>query len=315
VSEPRFGVVTLQVEDGAIVGVQTPRGVKPLDRLLRSASPPTSVLGMLSAWEAWCEQIEQALDSDDGEAWEPEGTVTLLPPIPDPPTIYCAGANFDDHIREMGVENPAEGIRTPFHFLLPRTSLLGHRGVVRRPVGVVRLDWEVELAVVIGVPTRDVNVATALSHIAGYAVANDISIRDRDQIRHPWFGVRWLVSKGQTGFSPLGPALVPSRLVPDPTDLDLKLCVNDAVRQRASTHQMVFSVAQQVAYLSTIVALLPGDIILTGTPGGTGATSGYLEDGDRMTATIAGVGTLINEIAPAGSGAPSGPSQSLPGAR
>jgi 2,4-didehydro-3-deoxy-L-rhamnonate hydrolase len=294
--EPRYGIVTLEHERTNIVGVQTAFGIKPLDQLI-PGDAAISVLAMLSDWDSWCERIEESLAHDDGQGWQAEEAATLRPPIPDPPSVYCSAANFRDHIREMGVENPQEGIQIPFHFLLPRASLLGHRGIVQRPAGATRLDWEVELAAVIGTAARDVGVDDALGHVAGYTVANDISMRDRDQIRHPWFGVRWLVSKGQTGLSPLGPALVPARLVSDPTQLELELSVNGSVKQHASTREMVFSVAEQIAYLSKLVELLPGDVILTGTPGGTGAMSAYLEDGDQMTATITGVGDLINTIA------------------
>jgi 2-keto-4-pentenoate hydratase/2-oxohepta-3-ene-1,7-dioic acid hydratase in catechol pathway len=296
ITQPRFGIVTLEDDGDDVPGVTTAQGAKTLEQLLGPGTAPTSLLGMLSDWDRWCERIDQRLDGDDGVGWRLEDDLVLRPPLADPPSIYCSAANFRDHITEMGVENPEEGIETPFHFLLPRASLLGHRGVISRPARATRLDWEVELAVVIGTAARKVGVDEALGYVAGYTVANDISMRDRDQIRHPWFGVRWLVSKGQTGFTPLGPAVVPARFIPDPMDLQLELSVNGAVKQSSSTQEMVFSVAEQVAFLSTLVELLPGDIILTGTPSGTGAMSAYLEVGDRVTARIAGVGTLINTI-------------------
>nr|WP_225953276.1 fumarylacetoacetate hydrolase family protein [Kibdelosporangium phytohabitans] len=222
----------------------------------------------------------------------PDTDVTFLPPLADPPAIYCAGANYHDHAREMGTDPP----QATFHFLVSPASLTGHRSTVHRPEGCQRLDWEVELAIVIGRPASAIHPAAAADHIAGYTVANDLSARDH--VRASGLGIDWLRHKSYAGFTPLGPAIVPRRLVPDATDLELTLTVNGQVKQHSNTNQMISGVGDQVAALSRIAPLRPGDVVLTGTPAGTAAAHGhYLHPGDVVVAEITGIGRLENRIA------------------
>ena len=259
---------------------------------------PRSVLEVVKDSAYWWSRIDDAdLVPGQGTGWTRAEDVVFLPPLPDPPTIYCAGANYRDHIEEMTGEPPDEAYTMPYHFLAPAAALSGHRGEVRRPPGCSQLDWEVELAVVIGRHTENATVDVALEHVAGYSVANDLSMRDFALRPDVPFGVDWIRSKCYTSCLPLGPTIVPSRFVADPQHLVLTLSVNGELMQNSTTALMLFSVAEQIAALSHIVALVPGDLICTGTPAGVGFARGrFLEPGDVMMATIEGVGCLESRV-------------------
>ena len=229
-------------------------------------------------------------------AWVPPEDVTFAAPLPDPTNLYLAGANYYDHVKEMGGPTPDKATDYAFHFMLPSASLTGTAHDVLRPLQIEKLDWEVELAVVIGRRADAVPASEALDYVAGYAVANDVSVRD-EAMFHPIFGVRFLFAKGQATLTPMGPVLVPARFVPDPGQLALSLSVNGELRQKSSTAQMIWSVQEQIAFLSSQAPLLPGDVLLTGTPAGTAASHGaYLTDGDVMTASVEGLGELVNRV-------------------
>jgi 2-keto-4-pentenoate hydratase/2-oxohepta-3-ene-1,7-dioic acid hydratase in catechol pathway len=188
---------------------------------------------------------------------------------------------------------------TPVFFLKPpTTSLVGCGKTVRYPVQSGKLDWEIELAVVVGTKLRRASEEEALQGIAGYAVGLDLSARDwQMNPRHPWkFDL--FTGKAFDDSCPLGPKLVPARFV-DPRNLRLRLLVNGVVKQDASTKDMIWSVAEQVSLLSEHVTLEPGDVLLTGTPAGVGlATDTFLRVGDRIEAEIDGLGKLEVEIIP-----------------
>lgn len=269
----------------------------PLQELLGEPSPG-DLCAMLPAWEDWITEISSALAVYDGP-WLKEDDVTFLPPVTHRPAIYCAGGNYRDHLAEMG----SQATETePYHFLVPPGTLSGHRGDVMRPTGMHRLDWEAELAVVIGRRADAVSEEMALDHVAGYTVANDLSCRDDRAISTAIFGIHWLLQKGWRGLKPLGPAVIPARFVPHPETLRVRLTVNGQTRQDSNTSQMIFTLPQQIAALSAIVPLEPGDLILTGTPAGTAAghDNRYLAPGDEVVAEIEQVGRLITTV----SGAP-----------
>jgi 2-keto-4-pentenoate hydratase/2-oxohepta-3-ene-1,7-dioic acid hydratase in catechol pathway len=258
---------------------------------------------MVSDADSWWRRVDAAdLHPAADKGWRSTADVQFLPPLPNPPTIYCAGANYRDHIEEMTGQEPDSAYALPYHFVSPAGALGGHRGAVCRPVGCSQLDWEVELAVVIGTRAENVAVGDALEHVAGYTVANDLSLRDFALRPEVPFGVDWLRSKSFAGCLPMGPTIVPRRFVPDPQDLSLSLSVNGEVMQDSTTASMLFSVAEQIAALSAIVPLLPGDVICTGTPAGVGFARGhFLEPGDVTVAEIERVGRLESTIvAPSG---------------
>jgi 2-keto-4-pentenoate hydratase/2-oxohepta-3-ene-1,7-dioic acid hydratase in catechol pathway len=301
------GLATVTVNGAQTLAVWADGFVMPLAQAARrcgvAAAPPVSVREALSDWDRWCAVLRDVAsdsvrgDGKAGDGWLAEADVAFSPAITDPSAIYCAAANYYDHTEEMrGKDHGAAG-RSPMYFLAPPAALSGHRHDVARPAGCARFDWEVELAVVIGRDAKDVAAADAGGVIAGYAVANDLSMRDfarRDD--YPFFP-DWLRAKASAGCLPVGPAIVPASFVPDPMRLDLSLTVNGEQRQASSTKNMIFSIAAQIEYLSQIVPLRAGDVILTGTPAGTAAAWGsYLSPGDVMVAEIRGLGRLETRV-------------------
>jgi 2-keto-4-pentenoate hydratase/2-oxohepta-3-ene-1,7-dioic acid hydratase in catechol pathway len=291
-----FGFCTIETDGVAEAAVLTDGRVVELSALPgASADGPISVRGVLTDVERWTDTVTVVLDGD--LPWRDAREVTFLPPVTDPSAIYCAGANYFDHLAEMGAGEVEKKDLSPFHFLTAPSAMVGHRATVRRPPGCVRLDWEIELAAVIGRRAWQVDVEDALDHVAGYTISNDVSARDYLDRRNPALGIDWLRHKSFATLLPIGPAVVPARFVGDPTELPLRLAVNGGTMQDSTTARMVFSLAEQIAALSQVTALLPGDILLTGTPAGTAAAHGrYLQPGDVMTAEIAGLGTLENTV-------------------
>ncbi len=216
-----------------------------------------------------------------------------------PRKILCSGPNYTDHLLEMG-EQVTDGWRPYFFFKPPTTALAPDGASVLIGGGPdERADWEGELGVVIGRGGRDIPVAEALGHIAGYTVVNDISFRGphkRPSAPAP-FVWDWVASKGQDTSLPIASALVPHWLVPDPQDLRIETRVNDVVHQSGSTALMVCGVAELVAAASELVTLEPGDLIATGTPAGVGAGKNqFLENGDFVEVTIPGIGSVSNTV-------------------
>ncbi|AVM72716.1 fumarylacetoacetate hydrolase family protein [Magnetospirillum gryphiswaldense] len=198
--------------------------------------------------------------------------------------ILCIGLNYHDHATEIGLAPPAE----PVVFSKHTGALAGPFDDLVFPAGTQKLDWEVELAVLIGRPVWQVGVDQALSHVAGYMTANDVSARDWQMDR----GGQWIKGKSGPGFCPLGPYLVPAAQVPDPQALGLWTEINGIRQQDGRTADMVFGVAEIIAHLSHFMALAAGDVILTGTPAGVGMGRGlFLQPGDVMAAGVDGLGS------------------------
>ena len=230
------------------------------------------------------------------------GDVSLLPPIPRPDKVLCLAGNFADHIREGGDEPPEKAHQTPRYFWKPNSVLVGQDQPVRLWEMTANVDWELELAIVIGKSGRDIAAADAPKHIAGYTIFNDISSRD---LSLPWEREAremddyfdWLNGKWFDTHGPMGPALVTADEIPDPHNLAMSLSVNGVERQRGNTGQMIFNCFELVEWITRIVTLEPGDVISTGTPAGVGAAAGTsLEDGDVIEATIERIGTLRNPV-------------------
>ncbi len=214
-----------------------------------------------------------------------------------PQRIFCAASNYAKHANEMGTVLAAKSQSKPYMFLKLSNTVIGDGETVQMPPETAMLDWEVELAAVIGKRCRRVPVEQALEHVAGYTILNDISARDLNVRSDYPFKHDWFQGKCHDTFAPIGPWLVPAWQIPDPQAVQLRLDVNDAPMQQDSTANMIWSVREQIAYLSTIVTLEPGDVIATGTPTGVGMGRGvYLKDGDRMVASIEGIGRLSNQV-------------------
>lgn len=216
--------------------------------------------------------------------------VRLLPPVNRPGKIIGVGLNYGDHAQEQGLDPPEE----PILFPINSSAVVGPgEPILLHPQLTSKVDYEAELAVVIGMPTRDVSPEKALDHVAGYTAINDVSARDlQRQERH------WIRAKGLDGFAPLGPALVSPDSI-DPSETPIQCFVNGELRQDSSTKHLVFSIPELISYCSRGLTLHTGDIIATGTPGGVGFVMDpprYLCTGDTVTVRIPGIGDLVNPV-------------------
>ena len=272
-----------------------------------------SVLGVLEDWGRARRLLAQAakrLEAGKGRAKGiPLKRAKLLAPVLYPGNIYCAGANYTDHMAEMArAQGQAPGPNMkelgekPWHFVKSsRSAVVGPGARVKLPVYSQMVDWEVELAAVIGRPARDVTVEKALDYVAGYTIADDLSARDvmrrdKNPATSP-FHYDWLSQKCFDGACPLGPWIVPASDIPYPQNLALKLWVNDKVMQDSHTGKIIFSTAEQIAMLSSRVTLYPGDLILTGTPAGVGMPRRtFLKAGDTVKLWIEGIGDLTHTM-------------------
>jgi 5-carboxymethyl-2-hydroxymuconate isomerase len=211
-------------------------------------------------------------------------------PIERPQKIVCVGLNYRDHAEEQGVDLPER----PLLFAKWPNTLIGPGDPIVIPSLTERVDYEAELGVVMGAQARRVSVENALEAVAGYICANDVSARDLQ------FGdVQWTRGKSLDTFCPVGPALVPASDVPDPQALGIRAILNGEVMQDSTTANMVFGVAEIVAFVSQAITLEPGDLILTGTPAGVGVFRDppvRLAPGDEITIEIDGVGSLSNPV-------------------
>jgi len=224
------------------------------------------------------------------------GVNSVIAPVR-PPRIFSAASNYVEHAKEMGTVLAKKADSNPFVFIKASTAVVGPGENVVIPAQTEKPDWEVELAAVIGCKTRRVDVATALESVAGYTVVNDVSARDLTRRDDFPFKFDWFQGKSFDTFAPLGPWIVPSAAIPDPQKLKLGLSVNDEKMQDGSTTEMIFSVAEQISYLSHMLTLEPGDVIATGTPTGVGASRGvFLKPGDVMTASVENIGKLTNPV-------------------
>ena len=208
-------------------------------------------------------------------------------PISRPQKIICIGRNYVAHAKEWKSQVPEK----PMFFSKLLSSLLPHGGQIVVPKGIGRVDHEVELAVIIGKTASKVSEENAMEYVSGYTIAVDVTARDVQRAAmekgHPW-----TLAKGMDTFLPLGPYLVPADAVKNPHDLNIKLKVNSETRQNATTGDMVFKIPTLISYISQHITLQPGDIICTGTPEGTLP----LKDGDKLEATIQGLGVLKNSV-------------------
>ncbi|WP_083459146.1 fumarylacetoacetate hydrolase family protein [Jiangella muralis] len=229
-----------------------------------------------------------SLAEDDAAVRIPVASARFEVPVARPQKIVCVALNYVAHAEEGAQAVPAE----PVIFFKPPSSLLPHGETVRCPERSSRLDFEVELAVVIGTRARDVAVADWRDVVAGYTVLNDMTARDLQLVaiekNQPWDH-----SKGFDTFAPCGPYLVTADEIADPGSLDLSLTTDGVLRQSSNTRHMVFGVPELISVISAGITLEPGDIIATGTPSGIGR----VDDGGTMVATVEGVGSLVNPVA------------------
>lgn len=223
----------------------------------------------------------------------------LKSPILNPEKILLVARNYLSHNKEQDAKPPVE----PYFFTKFRNALIGPDESILIPRISTKADWEAELAVIIGRPGRNIARRNAMEHIAGYAVANDVSYRDlqfstRSDKAPVTLGNNWVKGKGLDSSFPLGPWLVTKDEIPNPQDLDISLRVNGEIRQHSKTSDMIFAIDHLIEYVSAGMTLKTGDIISTGTPEGVAAFTGepFLKDGDIVEATIDRIGTLRNPV-------------------
>ncbi|MFE6338495.1 fumarylacetoacetate hydrolase family protein [Streptomyces sp. NPDC057806] len=306
-----FALATLSAPDGPrFPALVTPEG-SALD--LRSAlgDERLTMLDVLDGWDTLLPRL-RALAADPGADRTPVTDLRVHAPVA-PRQVFQSGANYRRHVIDLHVAHRAPGDDRPeaerraeaaeimdrraaedlpYVFIGLPSAITGPYDDVVLPAWAEKPDWELEVAVVIGRPAYQVSVAEAAAHIAGYTIANDLTDRAtvfrRDM---PQIGTDWLRSKNAPGFTPLGPWIVPAESIADPDDLHLTLKLNGETMQDESTKDMIFKVARMVSYASQSARLLPGDLVLTGSPAGNGMHWGrLLRDGDVMEGSVTGLG-------------------------
>lgn len=298
-----FKLINFAAADGAArAGILIEDRVIELDSALTArgaASAPVTTLGVIEAWDALVPVLD-AIAADAGAESVALASVRLLAPLLYPGAIYCAAANYSDHMKEMTGREPDKTKFAPYFFLkTPRHSVIGPGETIRIPGRhTSKCDWEAEIGVVIGRPARDVAAADAMAHVAGYTIVNDLSARDymnREDwpfLRSDWFGQKCFETS-----APMGPWITPADQIADPHDLSIRLWVNDGIEQESSSRFMIFDIGEQIEAISRQLTLRPGDVIATGTCAGVGHPKGrFLADGDTVRITIEGLGTLENPV-------------------
>lgn len=242
----------------------------------------------------WVDESTALVAPDPSPAGRPAGQTPVRiarfePPVR-PPNIFAIGRNYGAHVAETGAAAPP----APLIFQKPTTAVIAHREAVVLPAAAPHeVDYEAELAIVIGQPARRVSPEAALAVVAGYTCANDVTARDCQRSEQ-----QWARAKGFDTFCPLGPCLTPADQL-DPDRLAIRSRLNGRLMQEAHTSQMTYSCRRLISYLSHQFTLLPGTVILTGTPAGVGYTRRppvFLRPGDRIEVEIEGIGTLVNDV-------------------
>ena len=281
---------------GAVTGAEGAERIVDLHDATGGKVPQGDLLALLEAG---------ALDAARGVSGDgvPLSSVELLAPMARPPKLMAAAGNYQAHIIEGGAKPVDKTIIVPKLFIKPSSSVLAPGKPISLPTTSNTTDWELELGVVIGKRGKNIPVEDALSYVAGYTVINDVSARTSEwglPSRNPseWdLFFDWLNGKWPDGFAPIGPWLVTADEIPDPQALQMTLKVNGTEHQNASTGDMIFTVAELIAFSSRFMTLEPGDTYATGTPSGVGdATGTYLHDGDVMEAWVEGIGTLVTPV-------------------
>ncbi|XP_068776662.1 oxaloacetate tautomerase FAHD2B, mitochondrial-like [Struthio camelus] len=275
-AEPHLG---LEEEGGSVVD-------------LSACEPalPRTMRAFLETGDAGLAAARRAQES--GRHRLPRAEVTLLAPVTGPDKVICVGMNYKDHCLEQDVKIPKE----PIIFSKFPSAIAGPFDDIAHPAESGEVDWEVELAFVIGKKGKHIAEAAALDHVAGFTVANDVSARDWQMKRN---GRQWLLGKTFDTFCPLGPALVTKDAVRDFNNLGIRCSVNGQLMQSSNTSQLIFKVPTLIAWVSRFVTLFPGDVFLTGTPPGVGVFRKppvFLKRGDVVQCEIEELGTIRNKV-------------------
>ena len=300
-----YKLATLQTSNGAraaaVVGELVYDAVQ-----LTGEARYASVPNILEDWEQAHASLEAAASKPSCTGLA-VATAKFLAPIPKPNVIYCAGANYRDHAQEMSrlagkpPQDPRADGALPWFFLKSPHTVVSPDATVHVTGYGRQIDWEAELVVIIGRKARNVPVGSALDCVAGYTCGNDLSARDQGfrpgLPESSPFRADWTRHKSFDEACPMGPWMVPATYVSDPANLSIRLWVNADLKQNSSSAQMIFSAAEQISCLSQGITLYPGDVIMTGTPAGVGASQRkFLKSGDVMRVEIGEIGTIRNVV-------------------
>lgn len=314
-----FAIGTFAAADEELPGLVSDQRVFDLRRQF---GPEASVRKMVDSWDASLARLQEVAEMADSMDADYElAELRPLPPLQPPGQIFQAGANYLQHVidlmagaerrgdssdglaseadREAAAAALEERARTgrPFVFLGSAHAMIGANDPVVLPYDCSQPDWEIELAAVIGRPARRLPRERALEAVAGYTICNDLTSRDalnRSDVRA--LGIDWLAGKNSPTFLPTGPVIVPAGQIADPMSLGVELKVNGRVMQDETTADMLFNIATLIEHISTVAELRPGDLVLTGSPAGNGASHGiFLKPGDVIEARIEGLGVQRNE--------------------
>jgi len=286
--EPRPGIL---VGEDSVVDLQETLAGKPW---------AASTLAVLGAWDEAL-PVLHALAGKKPVNARRLSEVKLMAPLLYPPAIYCAGANYMAHAKEMSPEGKGVDKTTtqPYFFLKSGPHcVIGPGAGILLPKISMQVDWEGELAVVIGKRGRNIDKKDAMKHVAGYTIMNDLSARDLSR-RPDWprWGIDWFGHKNFDTAAPMGPWITPADAIADPYQCHLQLWVNQEKMQDTLVSDLIFDIAEMIDYLSRRFTLLPGDVISTGTPSGVGRPRGiFLKPGDKVRIEISGIGTLENPV-------------------
>jgi 2-keto-4-pentenoate hydratase/2-oxohepta-3-ene-1,7-dioic acid hydratase in catechol pathway len=251
---------------------------------------PDEMIAFLNAGERALQSARQMMDSAPDRALLLEEDVHLLAPVLRPGKIICLGHNYFDHMG-LGRTEPPE---FPTFFCKTANTIIGTGEPIVLPRASEQVDYEAELAVIIGQRARHVSIDQALDYVAGYSIFNDVSARDYQKRTS-----QWMIGKSFDTFGPFGPALVTTDEIPNPHELELTLTLNNLERQHTNTRRMIFSIPTLIAYLSKVMTLEPGDVISTGTPAKINGEPGvpiFMKPGDIVTIRIERIGELVNPV-------------------
>lgn len=276
-----------------------------------------SVLELLQNWDAALEALGSlraaVTDAVIRDHFHEFAEVVIGPPVDLPRQIFCTGANYRKHVVDLtldmgvgpegldavGLKRWAENMMDeraatgePYVFTKPVSTIAGAYDALVLPPAGEKPDWELEVGVVIGRSGRNISRTDAMSHVAGYAIVNDVTSRGLiARTDYKQLGTDWFRAKGQPGFLPFGPVLTPAQFISNPRDLHLKLSINGSVMQDEAAADMIFDISQQIEYISRYAHLMPGDLVCTGSPAGNGTHySRFLQPGDLMVGEITGLG-------------------------
>jgi 2-keto-4-pentenoate hydratase/2-oxohepta-3-ene-1,7-dioic acid hydratase in catechol pathway len=303
-------LVTYSTDESVSCGIMTDDGILDIPSVWQGPNPPRTVLEVLQRGPSCLAKLTQVAESAD--IGTPLDSARLRAPVGRPGKVIALAGNYSEHIKEaalergfeLGLSDSPRQTTVPRPFLMPPTVVIGPDEQIPWPAYSETIDYELELAVVIGDRAKYVTADNALDRVAGYTIANDVSARSvtfaKNRGKRPWDEFYdWLNGKWADGFLPMGPYVLTADEIEDVQNLDMTLLVNGQVRQRENTSQMIYPVAEIVSFLSHIMTLEPGDIIATGTPAGVAVAKGkFLEPGDRIECAIEKLGTLTNTVGP-----------------